>query len=349
MEKLPARKYDGLQVLRFLAALLVVVFHATSISSEQLGGPGIWANGAYGVDIFFVLSGFVIVWSSAKLGHTRDGWLIFLERRVVRVVPMYWIGTTFKVIAMVVASSMVVHARLSVPSVLASYFFIPSRNLDNRFMPVLGVGWTLNYEMFFYALFAIALLIRTNVFRFVGVILALLAIGAYFRRPWWPAPSFYLDTIVLDFFLGMMIAKLCLQNRRLPRAVSIPMLVAGVILLCLPVPSDTFPRVVASGIPAAMVVWATASLEGFLPRIPAVILFLADASYSIYLFHLLAAQLPAVMMARYHIDLPWTAVSLSIAISLAVGSVFHQFLERPITNWFRENLRNRHQTVIHQA
>lgn len=344
-----ARKYRGLQVLRFVAAALVVVYHATSLASEQIGGVSIWKKGGYGIDLFFVLSGFVIVWSSAPLFKSRSGWLTFVRRRAVRVIPMYWIATTMKAIAIVCASSMVVHARLSISTLLASYAFIPCRNLDNNFMPILGVGWTLNYEMFFYALVAIALFMRVHVFRFVGTILALLAIGSWFRQPSWPWPSFYLNSLVLEFFLGMLIARYCLQGKRLAPKVAVPMLLAGFILLLTPTPMDVLAPVIPEGVPAAMIILATASLEDYLPRIPKPVIFLSEASYSIYLFHLLSAQLPGAAMAKLHLHYPWLVVVLSIGCSLAAGSIMHQFVERPMTNLFRARVRGRRHEMVPAA
>jgi exopolysaccharide production protein ExoZ len=346
MEKKPLRKYHGLEALRFVAAFLVVVYHATSIASERLGGVHVWIKGGYGIDLFFVLSGFVIVWSSSSLFEDEDGWLTFAERRVVRVVPMYWLATTVKATAVILASSMVVHARLTPSTLLASYLFIPCRNLDGNFMPILGVGWTLNYEMFFYALFALALFMKRNVFRFVGVFLTLLAVGSYFRQPSWPWPSFYLNSLVLEFYFGMLIAKSCLAGKRLSWKAALPILVLGTVLLLLPTPLDSLPPVLPEGIPAAMMIWSVASLEDFIPRIPWVAV-LSEASYSIYLFHLLAAQLPAVALAKMHLKLPLLAVILSIAISLTLGVVVHRYIERPTTNWLRSKLRVRHQKVVH--
>ena len=349
MEDRPVRRYLGLQVLRFVAAALVVSYHATKIASEQLGGVPIWTKGGCGVNLFFVLSGFVIVWSSIKLFDARDGWLIFAERRLVRVVPMYWIATTCKAIGILVAGSMVVHAHLTPWTLVASYLFIPARNLDNFFWPILGVGWTLNYEMFFYALFTAALFLRFSVFRFVGIVLVLLSIGSFFTKPWWPWPSFYLNSIVLEFYFGMLIAKLCLGGKHLSASIAVPMMALGWVLLLLPTPLDRTNLLLSQGVPAAMIIWALASLEDFWPRIPSAIIFLAEASYAIYLFHLLGAQLPAVWMAKHHMHHPWLAVVLSVLVSLSLGSIVHQFVERPITNFFRDRLKVRHQRIIHAA
>ena len=99
-------------------------------------------------------------------------------------------------------------------------FSLPTRKQRRQLFPLLGVGWTSNFEMLFYMLFAVALFLRVSVFRFVGTALFLLAAGAIFRQNDWPAFSFYLSPIVLDFFFGMLVAKACLRgsiSRVVPR------------------------------------------------------------------------------------------------------------------------------------
>jgi len=116
-------------------------------------------------------------------------------------VPMYWLATTVKLGVMVLAGEFVLHARFSLLDTVMSYLFLPTRNSDGNLFPLLGVGWTLNFEMLFYLLFAVALFLRVSVFKFVGTVLFFLAAGALFRQDNWPAVSFYLSPIVLDFFL----------------------------------------------------------------------------------------------------------------------------------------------------
>ena len=169
-----------------------------------------------------------------------------------------------------------VHARLNAWTLAASYLFIPCRNLDNNFMPILGVGWTSNFEMFFYAVFAVALLSGINVYRFVGVLLGICAIGSYFRQPWWPWPSFYLDSLVLEFFFGMLIARQTLSGRFLPKRLAIPGLIVGFLMLLANL-HHVLPPVIPEGIPAAIVIWSAVSIEKFIPRM-ALLDTLVDAS-----------------------------------------------------------------------
>ena len=104
---------------------------------------------ASGVDLFFVISGFIMVYSSEDLFGARGAWRTFLTRRLVRIVPLYWLTTAITIPLM----SLTVDWQ----SLLGSYFFIPYRAPSNAIVPLHGVGWTLNLEMFFYVIFAAAI------------------------------------------------------------------------------------------------------------------------------------------------------------------------------------------------
>jgi exopolysaccharide production protein ExoZ len=347
---LKAPKYRGSQILRMLASCFVLAAHSTVYTSERLGtseAKHVWLRGGIGVDLFFVISGFVMIISSRSLTNRQDGWKIFAQRRIVRIVPVYWILTTVKVTVTIVAAGLVLHTRFSVPKTLFSYFFLPTYNLDGGIQPVLGVGWTLNLEMLFYLLFTIALFLRTNVYHFLGAFLSLLALGAYFRQPSWPPIAFYLDSIVIEFYFGMLVARVNLIRRPVPPVFGLALLFGGVAaLLLIPAADLLTPRGLTSGVPAAMTVWGMASLEQYLDLTPKMILYLGDASYMIYLIHPFIAPAPAVAMAMLHLFYPATAVALAILSSLLGGSILHSLLERPLTLWFRDHLRNRGQSII---
>ena len=145
--------YEGIQALRFVAALLVVVTHTTFYAHERLDNSfSVWGHGTVGVDIFFVVSGFVMMYSSQKFVGSRIGWQGFGMRRLIRILPMYWIATTVKLAALVLVPAAVLHAALDPQKVVMSYFLLPTRNVDGRVEPLLGVGWTLLFEMFLVAI-----------------------------------------------------------------------------------------------------------------------------------------------------------------------------------------------------
>jgi exopolysaccharide production protein ExoZ len=339
------RKYMGLQILRITAACLVLFTHAMFHASERLDRHfGVWrVGGGAGVDIFFVLSGFVMIYSSTKLVNDSNGWKIFAERRIVRIVPMYWIASTIKVIASLLTTGYVLHAQFSPVNTVASYLFLPAVNSEGSIGPILGVGWTLNFEMFFYFLFTLALFFRVNVYKFVGGVLCILALGALFRQPDWPVASFYLNRMVLDFFYGMVIAKICLTGKHISRYFAIPLLCLGFVGLLASVP----PLSHLHGIAAAVIVYSMASLEDSLTRIPRFLLYMADASYVIYLFHPFIAPAGPVALLKLHLPYPWPSVACSVILSLGGGCLIYRLIDAPMTEWFRNHLLIGGKKVIH--
>jgi peptidoglycan/LPS O-acetylase OafA/YrhL len=290
-----------------------------------------------------------MIYSSQKLFADPKGWMIFAERRVVRIVPIYWVATTIKLIALLATTGYILHAQFRAANTFESYLFLPAYNSEGTITPVLGVGWTLNFEMFFYFLFSFALFLRVNVYKFVGGVLALCAVGAFFRQPDWPAASFYLDTSVLEFFYGMLIARVCLTGRHLPRYGAIPLMILGFVGLLGPWPRLSPLHGLQYGIAAGTIVIAMASMEDLLTRIPRFVLYGADASYAIYLFHpFIAPAVPSVLM-KLHLQFPWLSVICSVALALAGGCLVHQFVELPITKWFRDHLLVGGRKVIHPA
>jgi exopolysaccharide production protein ExoZ len=342
------RKYLGLQILRITAACMVVLTHSTFYASERLDKQfGVWGKGAAGVNIFFVLSGFVMIYSSQKLLNDSNGWKIFAERRIVRIVPIYWIATSIKVIAFFATSGYILHAQFRALNTIGSYLFLPTYNSEGTITPVLGVGWTLNFEMFFYFLFTLALFFRVNVYKFVGGILTVLALGALFRKPGWPAASFYLSTSVLQFFYGMLIAKACMSGKHLHKYLAMPLLAIGFLGLIGPWQLHSLLHGLEFGFAAALIVYSMASLEDSLSHIPRFVLYGADASYAIYLFHPFIAPAVPVALMKLHLLYPWLSVACSLALGLAGGCLIHQFIEAPITKWFRSHLLVGGKKVIH--
>lgn len=345
MEDLRNQKFLGIQALRMLAAFLVVCTHSTFYTHERLDkAQFVWLQGTRGVDIFFVISGFVMIYASRKLIASPGGWRKFAISRIVRIVPLYWLVTTLKVLALLVAAGIVLHAKLHFVNVLCSYLFLPAMNGDGKIDPLVNVGWTLNLEMLFYVLFTLALFLRANVFKFVGVILALLSIGAYFRQPSWPAAAFYLNSMVLEFFFGMMIAKVCLRGTYCPRKASVWLLACGFALLLLPPLEWNLPKAVISGLPACLMVWSAASLGSMESFVPRFVLYLGDASYSIYLIHPFIAPLAPTLLRRMHMVNPEISVVLGVAFGLVLGCILYQFIELPMTRWLKGYLAARHGT-----
>jgi peptidoglycan/LPS O-acetylase OafA/YrhL len=329
-----------------VAACLVVLTHSTFFASERLDHKfPVWEQGTRGVDVFFVISGFVMIYSSQKLLALSRGWRVFAEHRILRIVPLYWLVTTLKVVLLLLVAGLSLHARLTPVTIVCSYLFLPSRNLDGKLWPLVSQGWMLQFEMLFYFLFTCALYFRTNVYKFIGIILGVLSIGAYFSQPTWTPVAFYLNSVVLEFFFGMLIAKACIADVYVPRKLAFLLLALGFILLLLPPNDWNLPKALIGGVPASLIVWSAASLGSMENLIPRFILYLGDASYSIYLIHTFVCPIPPAVLSRLHMDFPWLSVILSVSIGVTAGCILHQMIEVPMTKRLKEYLKVRHRSL----
>lgn len=191
-----------IQYLRALAALMVV-FHHSLIQMPWLARYCQSSIGSHGVDLFFVISGFVMVLTTHGKGVTRTE---FMRRRIVRVVPLYWALTLFTVLCVLVAPGLFRTTSIEPWHVIQSLLFIPhlSPSFPNEFWPVMVPGWTLIYEMFFYACFALTLgRLWLLVAGFVGLFLIGLAI-----EPGNSVLGFFTRYLILEFVAGAILAKL---------------------------------------------------------------------------------------------------------------------------------------------
>src|SRR6185437_14170487 len=133
---------DNIQALRAIAALLVVFVHL----AVPVAALGVAPFGAGGVDLFFVISGFIMVYTT--VGRPISG-AEFLGRRIVRIVPLYWLLTLAVFGIALIAPTLLQFTTASWGQLLKSLFFIPFAKANGDVQPVLFLGWTLNYEMFF--------------------------------------------------------------------------------------------------------------------------------------------------------------------------------------------------------
>jgi exopolysaccharide production protein ExoZ len=331
----------SIQYLRAVAALLVVFYHALYQIKEYQGlfEGGIWRFGASGVDIFFVISGF-IMWVTTAARPTTP--LAFMRNRIIRIVPMYWIVT----LGLFALSSALPNAIMIVDTtpghLVRSLLFIPHPDpaQPERLWPLLLTGWTLNYEMFFYGILTCALLLPRRfmlpaVFAvFLGLTLAGfgdLAIG--------PAMSFWTESIVMEFVAGMLVGRLYLGGRlSLSTPVSAALVVAGGVLLVAATPwAAPQTRLLAWGLPALMIVIGALSLESrWPPRGKGVLKLLGDASYSIYLTHIVTLGALRTLWNMAGLTQPGltaavTFICVATVVCTAVGVAAYASVEAPVT------------------
>jgi peptidoglycan/LPS O-acetylase OafA/YrhL len=340
----------SIQALRAVAALGVLTLHAATEKVTFLGGePGPFKNfllGAAGVDLFFVISGFVMVYSSESLFGRRDGPRKFLSRRIARIGPLYWAVT-----AAIIAYIYAVHgAKLweiySPASLVASFLFWPYPRIDGFAFPVHLLGWTLNFEMFFYAVFAAAILLPRRA-AVAAVCVALAALVTLGRHATLPLPFlFWANPIVLEFCLGMLIAAAYREGVRLAPAAAWALGIAA----CLAFAAMHNPpqawgewRLLFWGLPSAALVASCALSESTWRPGPAGRFFglLGDASYSLYLVHPLAFPLVRWTAGRWFdfSSVPWVYAGVAFVAAIAASVACYWAFERPITRALQRRLR----------
>lgn len=345
----PARaaQLQSIQALRAVAALLVVFGHAAHESetiAERIGLAPLhtsFLHSGGGVDIFFVISGFIMVHTSAGLFGQPGAWRTFLTRRIVRIVPLYWLLTSLLLIGALFLPQL-----LNVPigdwrHILASYLFLPSLRGGYEIRPVMALGWTLNLEMLFYLLFAAAMLLplRRGMFTLGCVLLALALIGAAFQ-PSQVQLAFWTQAIILEFLFGCLLALLYRQGFRLPAIAAAASVTLGLAaLLKWPGIDDPswLPQVLRLGLPAALIVGGAALYDGAAPRLVLPLAVVGDASYSLYLFHPFALRpLRDIWVRVVGTNLPLEVyMVVAIAVATLSAMLLYRLVERPLTIWFK--------------
>ena len=341
------RTFTGIQALRAVAALVVVYGHSVNLLHRQqaVGSTGLdRLQGAIGVDLFFVISGFVLTISADGLLRRRHPVRVFFWRRVLRVVPLYWMLTAARLVAIAWWPALSAHQRPSTWNMVLSFLFLPSTNPAGEIRPVIPVGWTLNFEAFFYVLFAIALLRLRTFARLLLFLTCVLGLIGLFRSPTWPVWTAQADPILFEFVAGVVIALLVKRNKMPGESGGWMLMTGGGLGLAL-IPSafaSNAERPLLWGVPAAMVVFGCAALEPVLRRqLPRWLLLLGSASYSIYLMQTLVLPVLGAAFARgdeWLRAMPLRQgieVALGLVATTIVGVVTHLLLERPMTEFLK--------------
>lgn len=313
----------GIQYLRAVAALAVVVFHATDRTGSR------FTVGAAGVDIFFVISGFVM-WTLAETRPVLP--LRFYRDRLLRIAPLYWIVTM--VMAAGALAGLFPRIELTSDHVIASLLFIPHNSPSNgEIWPLLVQGWTLNLEMFFYLVFGLVLFLpRERRFTaLASVFVGLVAAGLLFR-PGNPLLATYTRPIILEFLCGAALGRLWLAEKLPDRSMGIAAVIislAGFAGLAI------FPGMIHEllfGLLAILLVLGVLAVERSSPigRFP-LLGYLGDSSYSIYLWHALAVSVVFKVAGLLSLDTFSTAVAAALAGTL-IGIASYEFLEKPLVS-----------------
>ncbi len=336
----PAR-LTSIEAARGLAATAVVLYHVARHLDKAYGLPGLMSLfqfGHAGVDLFFVISGFIILFvhfeDIGRPGHLSH----YLSRRFTRILPIYWVALGVTVALSVTGG----HHLPSLPAFAWSAFLLPSHA-----EPLLGVAWTLQYEVVFYAAFCVLIVDRRAGLLLLlawlaGIVLGQMGVGGF------GAPPSLAGLYNLEFFLGML-AALYLRHRGLPTPRLV--LAAGVVLFAAAAWAEDTGRLngyadlgrLAYGVPAALIVLgAAAASRAGLIVVPAPLRVLGAASYSIYLFQFMfiGAAWKFWLGAGLDRDMPpLAAFPLLVLCGLGGGLLMSRTVEYPLMRLIRGRRR----------
>jgi exopolysaccharide production protein ExoZ len=343
-----ARRILSIQALRFFAAAMVVHMHALQLSRLVAHGDGVLGAGhlsqlgAAGVDIFFVLSGFVIA-LTGPMASPRPTGAAFFWRRWRRVAPIFFLLSAPLIL------ERAVHGGLRLEKTIATFLFWPQ--FGPRFVqPYIAAGWTLSFEMLFYSAVALVLAggrVRRNLAICATVVLALIALR---QTTDWNTPRLLANGVFLEFGFGVALACLLPRLRALDARVGFCLIGLAVGVFGLEAwlgMGDAFSwqatltdqhalfRVGVFGAPAALLVAGTVIADrAFRGPLARILARLGDASYAIYLIHgLVIAGLTLAWRHAVFIPSPDLVVVTTFAAAVAAGWASHIWIETPLLGW----------------
>ncbi len=328
------QKFHSIQSLRGIAALFVVISHLSFI--------GI---GAFGVDIFFCISGFIMMYVTSK--NTEH----FLIKRLIRIVPLYYMITIFTYILLLVFPRMFMTTTAEFSYVIKSFFFIPYE-IGDVIQPIVRVGWTINYEMFFYILFFISMKISK---KYRGVICSCLLLVLAFLGELFVLPTtfltFYCSELLIEFAFGILSFYLCEKIFVFLKAKEKKSFSTFLLLICLAVifagfwlfisennnmVVPYFSRVINWGIPAFFI-FVAAFIIGCILKMPKWLSFLGDISFSLYLLHYYPITFISRITQKYDsIPLKVLLSVVGIAIVIGISTISYYLIEKKLSSYLKK-------------
>ena len=343
------KKLYGLQVYRGIAALLVVLYHMTYLSQERFDYQflgGIFAFGFTGVDFFFVLSGFIILYVHGRDLGRPERLRGYFTKRFIRLYPIYWCVALTKIVVILLVPSLAKSYEANTSYLAKSLLLIPQENL-----PIIGAAWTLSYEVLFYILFGITILLGVRwAYRLTVIWVVAIAVVYGLNQAGWIPSEYYIalnfifNERNLEFILGCWAARTVINSVvKYAKTMALVGLVAFILLgAYLNHNQMALPFSLTFGLASFLLVLGTASVEmsGGIAW-PRPLVFLGDASYSVYLTHVMFLNFFMLIIGRLNvfefID-PLFTTSLLVVGSVLGGCLVYLLVERPIIVSLRKKL-----------
>lgn len=320
----------SIHLLRFIAAICVCWLHLSfALKSE-------WGFGGFGVDMFFIISGFLMM----IVSEGNFSFINFMAARIMRIIPLYWSLTILIALVAIAIPSMLRTVYWDLQWFIESLFFYPGFRSEIGFRPMLKLGWTLNYEIYFYLIFAIASTICHKFRAHIVSIILLFAILVNYSGLFGPSLiTFYGDLIVLNFILGMLLFKLKSYNLNLPLVTSISLIIILFIIMFYTEQikiSHKLPTTIINGIPSFFIFLLFLSINSKIETLPKIfyksIRFLGDISYAIYLTHIYV-----IACITRLLDFQTMPVIVIVLLIVITASGTHIYFDQPMQKMFKKS------------
>lgn len=362
MQHIPARKNQKLaliQTFRGLASLLVVLYHATEISPFKFNQSflnNLFLFGSSGVDFFFVLSGFIIFYiHRGDIGYKKK-FKPFILKRFIRIYPNYWVVTIIMLFVNLINSQFWSNPGL-IDTVVKSILLIPQNDY-----PIVGPAWTLSYELLFYLAFSLLILLKpkyslpivsswlvVSLSLFIGKLINNFEVHQLYIK-------FLFSSYNLEFALGLLAAYIVYKFKlKLKTNHAILLLTLGIAIFSLyGVYSNTHPtirniHIITYGISSMLIIVGGALIDlRSILKAPFILLYLGDASYSIYLTNKIFIPILSRIAIATKLETVvgyFLSISLVISLTVVLGCIFYSYIEKPLLNWLREKIIKRYSSV----
>lgn len=346
-------KLNLIQMLRGIMAIIVVLHHITASSAFYLNQnwlKGIFSIGWVGVDFFFVLSGFIMVYAHKEDYINRTNIATFFKKRFLRIYPIYWI------IALIALCLMLITHKLSLSTdygyILKSFLLIPDTKA-----PFLIVAWSLTFECFFYLVFGIGIYFGEKVMKYFFLTWMVIIIVSHFIglhiSNW-----FIFNNFILEFIFGCIVGYLFVFKKYTDNPKPTTLIWLGCIILvsmwvvCLNSDFGSKQSIESRliyGLSASLIILGLATIDIQTKiKIPVSFLLLGNASYVLYLIHpiiLAIVYKASTSFIKHYNTLVLFFGFLVFLMCLAVGVFFHLVIEKPLTRKLNHLLIYNHKST----
>lgn len=346
-----SKKVENIQALRGIAVMLVIFFHVACIEKTYGHGQSLMPNfiniGAAGVDIFFVISGFIMASIIGGQFQSLSAASTFAFHRITRIYPLYWFYSAIFLVCLFLSNFTQGN---TIPALAHQFDYLRILLLLPHAGPnILIVSWTLFYEIYFYAVIAVLLLLPERWFLKSLVVWGALIVASYFLfASKTPTHIIVTSPMGLEFIAGCFMARM---SYIFSKHISWLLFGGGIGLLFLLFyvhpPTDLFivnhinydfMRIIRFGIPSMLMVLGVVSLEKNRICLPKFIIQVGNASYSIYLSHFIIYY----AIGKIWRKLPYNSASFHLAIYsvmvvtvMVYGLLSYRYIEKPMINFFR--------------